>query len=43
MKKYLSEDSKVQTGFKIIEITEDVKINLRITFIFLEFVRKVKW
>ena len=31
-------DSKIHTGFKIIKITQEVKINLRILFIFLEFV-----
>ena len=34
-----STDSKIQTGFQIVEINSDVKINLRISFIFLEFVR----
>ena len=38
-----SMDSKIETGFKIIEITEEVKINLRISFIFLEFIiKKIK-
>ena len=33
-----SKDSKIQAGFKILEITKEVKINLRISFIFLDFV-----
>ena len=32
-----SKDSKYQAGFEIIEITEEVKIKLRISFIFVVF------
>ena len=28
---------KIKTGSRIIEITEEVKMNLRISFVFLEF------
>ena len=30
-------DTKIQASFKIVEITQEVKLNLRISFIFLEF------
>ena len=36
-KNALSKETKIQVDFKMLVITKEVKINLRISFIFLEF------
>lgn len=41
MNKDLSKDLNIQTGFEIVEVNEDVRKKLRISFTFLAFEENV--